>query len=351
MQNGSHYTMLDVSKSYSLEGRNQVIRRTLIYPDTGALSAEQMAAFRKSIATHSRVGSTSSDISVSRSIRDRAPTPPPNRSSTRKVIGDTLPPVPSLGSGPSVFNNPSIVIPPTGSGMMGSTMSSHHARRSVRYAGADTLDISDAQIPRDAGIELLELSNGQVIWSVVDGLRAGFADENDEDDRSSFTSEFSTAPPSRDETVQLFVRGHQRNQSSKGSVASIPARKRLAPLLGIPRPETKVYFSSTAQISSLIDNISRGLESGSFNIVPSDPTSPFFSGQKNAVSGDEGAAATPQAVAEPYDEYHARQGNVVSYQDPSQISHQANPSVTSAASKHWTMEEQLERTWNAVNPT
>jgi len=39
-----------------------------------------------------------------------------------------------------------------------------------------------------------------------------------------------------------------------------------------PRPETKVFFSSTHQIGRLLDSLSKGIDSGSFNIVPVDAT-------------------------------------------------------------------------------
>ncbi|KZT56430.1 hypothetical protein CALCODRAFT_555942 [Calocera cornea HHB12733] len=329
-------TLLDVSPSYSLDGRNQIIRRTLIFPENGMLSAEQIAAVRKSIAGHSRLGSSSSNISITRSIRDRAPTPPPNRFSSKMVVGDPLPPVPSLDHSASPVRL-------RDSGVTGSIPSGDYSRRSFRAAHVSGGDFPDTNIPRDAGFEVLELSNGQVIWSVVDGLRAGISDENDEDDRSSFGSDFSAVPPSRDEAVQLFVRGHKRNESSRGSSISIPSRRRPAPFSAQPRPETKVYFSSTAQISSLIENISRGLESGSFNIVPNDPTSPFFAGQFSVPSGPATGTGMTSDVEHPQRTTAARGGL------SEVISHQHNPSVISSESKHWTMEEQLEHTWNAVN--
>jgi len=34
------------------------------------------------------------------------------------------------------------------------------------------------------------------------------------------------------------------------------------------RPETKVFFSSSAQIGRLIENLSKGVDSGSFNVLP-----------------------------------------------------------------------------------
>ncbi|KAI0303487.1 hypothetical protein B0F90DRAFT_1809676 [Multifurca ochricompacta] len=72
-----------------------------------------------------------------------------------------------------------------------------------------------------AAVEVLELANGETIWSIVNGLR--------DDDEESFY----------------------------GNRASF------------------VFFSSSAQIGRLIDSLSHGTEAGSFNILPTthNPTS------------------------------------------------------------------------------
>ncbi|EJU05348.1 hypothetical protein DACRYDRAFT_103837 [Dacryopinax primogenitus] len=345
VQSGSVHAHLDVSTPYHLDVRNPIVRRTLIFAESGVLSAEHIAAVRKSFAGHSRIGSASSNLSLSRSIRDRVPTPPPTRLSTRKAAGASTPPLPSLLSSMPLVDSALSPVKPAEPGSKDVNVSDEYAR-SIRSLGPSIPGCPETSIPRDAGIELLELSNGQVIWSVVDGLRAGIADENDEDDKSSFTSDFSTGSPSRDETVQLFVRGHKRNESSKGSEAALP--KKAAIQFGRARPETKVYFSSSAQISSLIENISRGLESGSFNIVPSDPTSPFSGGQWNPPLANSGKSSG-KGVTVTESSSH-RDTDPAPVGRPNQVSHQAKPSIASSEPKHWTMEEQLERTWNAVNP-
>jgi serine/arginine repetitive matrix protein 2 len=109
-------------------------------------------------------------------------------------------------------------------------------------------------------VEVLELANGETIWSIVSGLR-----DDDEDssygNRASFVSEYSL----RDEGVQVFFKEHGRT-GSKDSQSSFLSRKKATQ--GPKRPETKVFFSSSTQIGRLIDNLSHGAESGSFNILP-----------------------------------------------------------------------------------
>lgn len=79
-------------------------------------------------------------------------------------------------------------------------------------------------------LEVIELANGETIWSIVNGLR----DEDTESlyaGRSSFQSEYET-----DEGVQVFVKDHTR-AGSKGSNGSF-FRKKIPQ--GKNRPETKV---------------------------------------------------------------------------------------------------------------
>lgn len=102
-------------------------------------------------------------------------------------------------------------------------------------------------------LQRVEYSNGHVVWSVVDGLRAG-ADEDwdlDEtfDDSQSYVerdprrgSEVSGVSSARgdDDPVQLHFKEHKR-MSSKESNASYTSRRRVLPPSGMNvRPETKV---------------------------------------------------------------------------------------------------------------
>jgi len=136
---------------------------------------------------------------------------------------------------------------------------------------------ADAQLPDTSGsnpgaalhnlepgtaVEVLELANGETIWSIVNGLR----DDDEESiygNRASFVSEYSLRD---NDGVQVFFKEHGRT-GSKDSQASFLSRKKTTPQ-GPKRPETKVFFSSATQIGRLIDNLSQGAEAGSFNILP-----------------------------------------------------------------------------------
>jgi aspartyl aminopeptidase len=87
-----------------------------------------------------------------------------------------------------------------------------------------------------AALELIEMANGETIWSIVNGLR----DDDLESvyaSRTSLTSEYSM----RDNTegLQVFVKEHGRS-TSKGSGSSFLSRKK--PSQSKNRPETKVFL-------------------------------------------------------------------------------------------------------------
>lgn len=106
-------------------------------------------------------------------------------------------------------------------------------------------------------------ANGQVVWSVVDGLRAGADDDNwDINDylqdsaslgprRASAMSSTSAAPSEsakRDDAVQLLFREHRR-VASKDSNGSYVSRRRVLPPSRTDRPETKVWLARIHDIS------------------------------------------------------------------------------------------------------
>ncbi|KAG6845186.1 hypothetical protein H0H87_012743 [Tephrocybe sp. NHM501043] len=81
------------------EGKTQgdnsaVVRKTIIVPDT-AMTADELKTFMEKSMPGRRLSVTSTS---SRSIHERAPTPPPPRSSTFKRFSGQSPPVPSLPS-------------------------------------------------------------------------------------------------------------------------------------------------------------------------------------------------------------------------------------------------------------
>ena len=126
-----------------------------------------------------------------------------------------------------------------------------------------------------------------MIWNIVDSLRSvadsdlGYDDEDDSltifRNRASVWSQQSSIPS---EDYQMTFKSHRR-LSSKASNSS--SRRGQGP----SRPETKVcsfasiclqkltprkvFFSSAANIERMIESMSKGIDAGSFNIVPNTP--------------------------------------------------------------------------------
>lgn len=228
---------------------------------------------------HRRTGSATSAHS-GRSVHDRAPTPPPSKANgARRLSTDRSPPMPSMATSITAQAE-ALLRGPTG-GV--TTEKSHSAYESLydMYSGeskhATTLvDDSGRErghdgtaIQEGTAVEVVEMANGETIWSIVNGLR--------EDDAESFHASRTSSPDysreNRDD-MQIFVREHARS-ASKGSSSSFVSLKKA--YQGKNRPETKIYYSSSAQIGRLIENLSQGMDSGSFNFIPghlSDRSSP-----------------------------------------------------------------------------
>ncbi|KAF8352307.1 hypothetical protein F5887DRAFT_23796 [Amanita rubescens] len=249
-----------------INNANVIVRRTIIYPSEfrNTPSPVDVNSLMKKKRRRGSVTSASG-----RSIQDRAPTPPPPKSPTSKSFSNTpSPPVPQIPRSLLSSPEPKISHSPT-----------HHSFEKSNYDSLYEMYSEDNQIAISAGnepsskgqsnantdapaIELIELSNGETIWSIVNGLR----DEDEESvyaSRTSFTSEFSARDGNSD-GMQVYVKEHRRN-ASNGSGTSFTSRRRL--LHGKARPETKVYYSSPAQIGRLIENLSQGMDSGSFNFT------------------------------------------------------------------------------------
>ncbi|KAI0792868.1 hypothetical protein C8Q75DRAFT_751752 [Abortiporus biennis] len=279
---------------------NPVVRRTIIFAsDTRAsTSAFDLNALRRQSTAKKRRSAGAGSVHSKTSVHDRAPTPPPPRSSTsRRFSNDGSPPVPNL---PHTFSNDGSTAPSqiellydmyTGENRVPGSVNAESSGSQAAYGDA---------IPESGpALEVVELANGETIWSIVNGLR----DDDTESfygDRASLASEYSLKDSS--EGVKLFFKEHGR-KSSKSSNASFLSRKKNS----VNRPETKVFFSSSAQIGRLIENLSRGMESGSFNITP--------------------------------DHLQANPG------------HSATPSFGSENDMRWTVEERLEQMLGSIAPT
>ncbi|EAU88232.2 hypothetical protein CC1G_03904 [Coprinopsis cinerea okayama7 len=114
------------------------------------------------------------------------------------------------------------------------------------------------------GVEVIELANGETIWKIVNGLRDDDDDSFYPSQRNSISSEYSTREGTT-EGLQVFVKEHVRS-GSKGSHASFLSRKKSG--AGKARPDTKIMYSSPEQIAHLIEQLSHGMDAGSFNFRP-----------------------------------------------------------------------------------
>lgn len=261
-----------------------VVRRTLIFPSEGKQATlEPGTALRKSSSTRRRRSTSAASVHSKGSVHDRVPTPPPPKSPTgRRFSAEQSPPLPHIPNSLLSQTEAASNAPQSASAIPLEKSNSAYDSLYEMYTGEGKPAISvtgDAQLPDNsnsnpnalhnlepgAAVEVLELANGETIWSIVNGLR----DDDEESfygNRASFVSEYSLRD---NEGVQVFFKEHGR-KGSKDSQASFLSRKK--PTQGAKRPETKVFFSSSAQIGRLIDNLSHGAESGSFNILPNTPT-------------------------------------------------------------------------------
>lgn len=123
--------------------------------------------------------------------------------------------------------------------------------------------------PQQQALEVLEFADGRVVWQIVDGLRAAeednFDGESEFRSRASFDSGYSMGE--REPELQLQMREHKRMPSKSSATSSTFNRKST-----YNRPETKVFYTDQEQIGRLIENMTRGMNSGSFNVVPAVPT-------------------------------------------------------------------------------
>ncbi|KAJ3512524.1 hypothetical protein NLJ89_g3468 [Agrocybe chaxingu] len=263
------------------EGQNEtpakaVVRRTIIYANDAADFAALIQ--RKNSTRRRRASATSVS---SRSIHDRAPTPPPPKAPTvKRFSADGMPPMPQLpnflGQADKMLN-----VPSTSTGGPIEKSNSTYDSLYDMYAGesrgasmvatdhtaSDPKGENTATSDPGPALEVIELANGETVWSIINSLR-----DADEDSiysgRASFASEYSSREPVSD-TLQAFVKDHNRS-GSRGSVSSFVSRKKTQP--GKIRPETKVFYSSSAQIGRLIENLSQGADAGSFNFLPNLPS-------------------------------------------------------------------------------
>ncbi|KAG9104934.1 hypothetical protein FRC06_005001 [Ceratobasidium sp. 370] len=245
-----------------------VVRRTIIFPSPPTRSSSEMAR-RPSTSKHRR--NRSGSVHSNKSVQDRAPTPPPSRAPTNKRFSkDQSPPVPQLPSGLDGSVAATLQPPRSTSGLgSGSNYDSLYDMYTENLGQPDSEAVQSDSAPTGSAVEVLELSDGQIIWSVVDGLRAAGDDDEADDTPSPFPFRMSrNSEYSMRETHEVRFKEHQRT-ASKGSTLSSTSKPSNGPQPN--RPETRVFFSNAGDIGQLIDNLSKSAEAGQFNILPGVP--------------------------------------------------------------------------------
>ncbi|TFK27392.1 hypothetical protein FA15DRAFT_666475 [Coprinopsis marcescibilis] len=244
---------------------NAVVRRTLIFIDPRQSTVDHGGVLRRSSTKRRR---TSVQSVSNRSVHDRVPTPPPSKTPIGKRFShDGSPPVPQLPQSLGGQAENLLPVPPGGFGnpQSGAYDSVYELYGDSRVPSmmVDSSGQGDAaHAESGTGVEVIELANGETIWKIVNGLR----DDDDESvytGRNSVSSEYSTRETT--EGLQVFVKEHVR-AGSKGSNSSFVSRKKGNG--GKARPETKVMYSSPEQVAHLIEQLSHGMEAGSFNFLP-----------------------------------------------------------------------------------
>ncbi|KAG9124148.1 hypothetical protein FRC07_012654 [Ceratobasidium sp. 392] len=250
--------------------RANVVRRTLIFPSSASRLSQDLAR-RPSTSKHRR--SRSGSVHSNKSVQDRAPTPPPSRAPQNKRFSkDPSPPVPQLPSGLDGIVSATLQPVRSASGLgSGSNYDSLYDMYTENLGQPDSEVTQNDSAPTGSAVEVLELSDGQIIWSVVDGLRAA-GDDDDADDASPFPYRMSrNSEYSMQDTHELRFKEHHRT-ASKGSTLSSTSKP--PKTLQSDRPETRVFFSNTDNIGQLIDSLSKSVEAGQFNILPGLPSVP-----------------------------------------------------------------------------
>jgi len=114
------------------------------------------------------------------------------------------------------------------------------------------------------GIEVVEMANGEVVWSVLDTLRGTHSPIEDEDSSLYFRDRLSVLSQYTEPTEEFQMTFRPAHRSPSRGAAHQPNTKGADPF----RPETKVFYSDAKDITRLIEQITQGADSGSFNLVP-----------------------------------------------------------------------------------
>ncbi|THH08210.1 hypothetical protein EW145_g2856 [Phellinidium pouzarii] len=255
--------------------RNTVVRRTIIFPSANGSTTDEASLVRKTSKSYKRTSALS--VQSNRSVHDRVPTPPPLKAKRQSV--DPSPPLPNLPASLS-WSSPggrasSRLTPETPLDKSNSLYDSFYDMYTGDRAGSvqspELLDPPKSpndelpEMEEGQALEVIELANGETIWSIVNGLRADDS-ESFYPRRGSLDSEFSSMPPHDGDAEQLFFKEHARTGSKGSSVSNFAKRKSHV----ANRPETKVFYSSSTHIARLIEQLAHNTEAASFNIKPKD---------------------------------------------------------------------------------
>jgi hypothetical protein len=147
-------------------------------------------------------------------------------------------------------------------------------------------DLSNLEDGR--ALQVVELENGEVIWSVLDSLRAPGDDLDDDvrsnyfSDRGSYASHYSAA----DDPTQVSFKGPVHSTSragttpNNGSQRGVPDRSGAETKVGydvlsvLPPSDRlhQVFYSDAKEIARLISQITNAADYGQFNINPGTPS-------------------------------------------------------------------------------
>ncbi|EJD05954.1 uncharacterized protein FOMMEDRAFT_132375 [Fomitiporia mediterranea MF3/22] len=331
--------------------RNTVVRRTLIFPSTNS-STTDLASLSRKATTKSYKRASNLSVQSNRSIHERIPTPPPPKAKRQSI--DPSPPVPSLPSPLSLSNSgrlsSSRLTPeiPIEKSPYDSFYDMYIGDRTGSVQSPELseppkspLDESLPEVEEGQALEVIELANGETIWSIVNGLRADDV-ESIYQRRGSVDSDYSSMPLQDSESEQLFFKEHART-GSKGSNISISnfARRKSQQAA---RPETKVFHSSSTHIGRLIEQLARNTEAATFNIKPNPHTH-----NKQGSVGSVGNTSTLQSHSQPFSHSHIAGGGGHSHSGSLQT--MMTTGTTSDSDTNWTVEERLERMLDSVNPS
>ncbi|KAF8579495.1 hypothetical protein K439DRAFT_385263 [Ramaria rubella] len=232
---------------------SEVVRRTVIFAGDNLSSADLNGLTRKD-STSSRPQRSSSATSVH---------------STGSAARE--PPVPRLPAGLRRSHNSK----PSDS----SSFYDGYPQDQLNYTdsqngpteGMSTVQVAGSTLtPEEQGqgpaLQVLHMSNGQLIWSVIDSLRA--ADE--EDSESLFRRSLSSSRGGdANEDMELRFKEHRRwgSKGSNYSQGSQNNSRRQTPATNGGRPDTRLFKTDSSTVGRLIEEISRNRDAGSFNFM------------------------------------------------------------------------------------